>query len=64
VQILNSVVHHFQYGIYDQTSTSGAITVTIANSVLSNNGNGLQNGYGVTWLAKTVISGNATGVFP
>jgi HipA-like protein len=36
---------------------------TIANSVMSNNSlSGLQNDNGVTWLAKTVISGNATGV--
>jgi hypothetical protein len=37
---------------------------TIANSVLSNNSNtGLQNNTGTAaWLAKTVISGNATGV--
>jgi Periplasmic copper-binding protein (NosD) len=35
---------------------------TIANSIMSNNGDrGLQNG-GVVWLAKNVISGNATGV--
>jgi hypothetical protein len=110
VQILNSVVRHFQSGIGDVTSTNGSNlliedtiasdngngvalipggtsvqatlngitannnatgvwtagnkTVTsIANSVLSNNGDrGLDNESGVVWLAKTVISGNATGV--
>jgi Right handed beta helix region len=110
VQILNSVIRHFQVGIWDHTSTSGSnlliedtiasdnattgilvtpsdaatkatlnrITannnqfgvgtdagsdVTITNSVLSNNsGSGLDSGAGATWLAKTVISGNATGV--
>jgi hypothetical protein len=42
----------------------GGISVTIANSVLSNNSvGGLENASGgVTLLAKTVISGNATGV--
>jgi hypothetical protein len=36
----------------------------IANSVMSNNSDtGLQNNGGATWLAKTVISGNATGVY-
>jgi hypothetical protein len=36
--------------------------MTIANSVMSTNGNaGLFNN-GVTWLAKTVISGNTTGI--
>jgi hypothetical protein len=36
----------------------------IANSVISNNefGSGLANLKGYTWLAKTVISGNGTGV--
>jgi hypothetical protein len=110
VQILNSVVRHFQVAIYDHTTTIGSnlliqdtiasdnqatgiglipiggsanatlsrITAnnnqfgvvinnndtTIANSVLSNNSNtGLYSEGGVTWLAKTVISGNGTGVF-
>jgi hypothetical protein len=35
---------------------------TIANSVLSNNTNGLKC-EGSCWLAKTMISGNALGVF-
>jgi Right handed beta helix region len=35
---------------------------TIANSVMSNNSIGLQSDAGVAWLAKTVISGNGTGV--
>jgi hypothetical protein len=113
VQILNSVVRHFQNGIFAQTSTIGAnlliedtiasdnlstgilvfepvsagsvhatlsritannnqfgvgtvgtnTTTTIANSVLSNNSVTGLSGVGlVTYLAKTVISGNATGV--
>jgi hypothetical protein len=108
VQILNSIVRHFQVGIINGTSTNGAnlliedtvasdnivagivvnpgganakatlsrITandngygvsnfsnMTIANSVLSNNGfEGLRCDGGVTWIAKNVISGNATGV--
>jgi hypothetical protein len=111
VQILNSVVRHFQYGIYHIvanangsnlliqdtiasdnsqtginiktftigfkatlsriTANSNALGVdtagndtTIANSVISNNGGtGLNSGnFAVTWLAKTVISGNFTGV--
>jgi hypothetical protein len=111
VQILNSVVRHFQYGIYHivanangsnlliedtiasdnsqaginiKTFTIGfkatlsRITAnnnglgvdtagndtTIANSVISNNGGtGLNSGnFAVTWLAKSVISGNFTGV--
>jgi hypothetical protein len=42
---------------------TGVHNTTIANSVLSNNSNtGLFNTSGVTWLAKTVISGNPTGV--
>jgi hypothetical protein len=35
---------------------------TIANSVLSNIGNGLRTFGGVTWLAKNVISGNTAAV--
>jgi hypothetical protein len=108
VQILNSVVRHFNTGIFEHTSTNGAnlliegtiasdnglvgitlaptggspqatlnrITVnnntstgvnlighaTISNSVISNNLVGLQWNGGATWLAKNVISGNATGV--
>jgi hypothetical protein len=111
VQILNSVVRHFQFGIYHHdinangtnllvedtiasdnsqtginivtftigfkatlsriTANNNGVGVdtlgndtTIANSVLSNNGGtGLNNGnFAVTWLAKTVISGNFTGV--
>jgi hypothetical protein len=112
VQILNSVVRHFQGGIFFNTSTPGsnvlvedtiasdnAITgigvfpggpignvratlnritannnqfgvansgldVTIANSVMSNNSvSGLESNFGsITWLAKSVISGNQTGV--
>jgi hypothetical protein len=106
VQILNSVVRHFQYGIAygaptgsnlliqdtivsdnqisgigvggagtNPTATLSRITANnngagvatsgntrIANSVLSNNGIGLAVSGGVTSLAKTVISGNATGV--
>jgi hypothetical protein len=42
---------------------SGGFNMTIANSVISNNSdNGLQIGSNTAWLAKTVISGNATGV--
>jgi hypothetical protein len=41
-------------------ATAGTNT-TVANSILSNNNVGLQNG-GVTWLGRNVISGNATGV--
>jgi hypothetical protein len=112
VQVLNSVVRHFQFGIHDQTNTNGSnllvedtvvsdiqfsgivvaptsganvkatlnrITAnnnefgvvvvtggetTIANSVISNNSNtGLNQSSGTTWLAKSVISGNGTGVF-
>jgi hypothetical protein len=45
-------------------STGGNHNTTIANSVISNNSNtGLEGNIGVTWLAKTVISGNGTGVF-
>jgi hypothetical protein len=108
VEILNSVVRHFQYGIYDVTSTNGSNvliedTITsdnalagivvqatgtntratlnritsnnnifgvgtttrtsVTNSVLSQNANsGLQTGGEPTYLAKTVISGNSTGV--
>jgi hypothetical protein len=110
VQILNSVIRHFQFGIRDITTTIGSnllvedtiasdnvktgitlnpqgsgaikatlsrITVnnsatgvyttgndtTIANSVISNNGEGLlADVFSVTWLAKTVISGNQFGV--
>jgi hypothetical protein len=108
VQILNSVIRQFQYGIYDLTTsqksnlliedtiasdnradgiliaprggvnaTLNRITAnnnyvgvhisnkntTIANSVMSNNSDaGLQCG-GIAWLAKTVISGNGTGVY-
>jgi hypothetical protein len=109
VQILDSVVRHFQYGIFDGTSTNGsnlliedtvasdnqqigiglfpsggatvkatlnritannnqygvatqgAADMTIANSVMSNNNTGLRS-ISVTWLAKTVISGNSLGV--
>jgi hypothetical protein len=48
-----------QFGV----ATTGNDT-TIANSVLSNNSfSGLENDAGaITWLAKTVISGNANGV--
>jgi Right handed beta helix region len=42
--------------------TTGTHLTTITNSVMSNNSNGLQSNGGVTWLAKTVISGNARGV--
>jgi hypothetical protein len=109
VQILNSVVRHFQIGIIDQTSTNGSnlliedtiasdnrtigialdpsggpikatlnritannnqfgvsmnTVMTISNSVLSNNS---ETGLfcaagGVALIAKTVISGNTTGV--
>jgi hypothetical protein len=110
VQILNSVIRHFSFGIVDQTNTLGSTLLiqdtvasdnlntgilvaptpggsvqatlsritannntfgvgtggthltTIANSVMSNNSNGLQSNAGVNWLAKTVISGNARGV--
>jgi hypothetical protein len=110
VQILNSVVRHFGFGINHATSPNGfnlliedTITsdnqttgivvgpaggasvkatlsrftannnrfgvgttgndTTIANSVISNNSfSGLQSDSGVTLLAKTVISGNGTGV--
>jgi hypothetical protein len=111
VQILNSVVRHFQFGIFHKASTncplliedtiasdnfetgvavaptigSGTVKVTlsritannnnfgvainvntdttIVNSVLSNNTTGLQNSSGGNaWLAKTMISGNGTGV--
>jgi hypothetical protein len=109
VQIRNSVVRQFRYGIYDLTmsnksnlliedtiasdnSTDGILiaprggnvnatlnritannnyvgvhisnrNTTIVNSVISNSADaGLQCG-GVAWLAKTVISGNATGVY-
>ena len=109
VQICNSVIRQFQYGIYDLTTnqksnlliedtiasdnradgiliaprgggvnaTLNRITAntnyvgvhisnrntTIANSVISNNSDaGLQCG-GTAWLAKTVISGNGTGVY-
>jgi hypothetical protein len=111
VQILNTVIRHFQFGIYHHdinangtnllvedtiasdnsqtgidivtftigfkatlsriTANNNGVGVdtagnetTIANSVLSNNGGtGLNNGnFAVTWLAKTVISGNFTGV--
>jgi Periplasmic copper-binding protein (NosD) len=109
VQIFNSVVRQFQYGIYDLTmsqksnlliedtivsdnradgiliaprggsvnATLNRITAnnnlvgvhisnrntTIANSVISNNADaGLQCAC-VAWLAKTVISGNQTGVY-
>jgi hypothetical protein len=50
-----------QFGVGIAGSTSD---VTIANSVLSNNSNaGLATANGaVVWLAKTVISGNGTGV--
>jgi hypothetical protein len=34
----------------------------ISNSVLSNNGVGLQGGSSTAWLAKSVVSGNGTGV--
>jgi hypothetical protein len=112
VQILNSVIRHFQFGILDFTTTSGANllvedTVTsdnrltgivanpqgsgtvkatlnrittnnnqfgvaltsshdtmIANSVISNNSSrGVDCQAGTASLAKTVISGNTTGVF-
>jgi hypothetical protein len=110
VQILNSVVRHFQIGIFDATNTNGSTLLiedtiasdnasigidvfpntgsvnatlnritanknqvgvanstntTIANSVISNNSNFGVNtgGSSITWLAKTVISGNKTGVF-
>jgi Right handed beta helix region len=109
VQILNSVLRHFVYGIRDSPSTNGNLLVentiasdnsetgialgpnggsihatfnritannnsfgvatgannlTIANSVISNNSmHGLDCLGGVTWIAKTVISGNAMGVF-
>jgi Right handed beta helix region len=109
VQIINSVVRQFQYGIYDQTTsqrsnlliedtiasdnradgiliaprggsvhaTLNRITAnsnfvgvhisnkntTITNSAMSNNSEyGLQCA-GVAWLAKTVISGNGTGIY-
>jgi hypothetical protein len=39
------------------------VTTTIANSVMSNNSQwGVATRVGVTWLAKSVISGNGTGV--
>jgi Right handed beta helix region len=110
VQILNSVVRRFTYGIFDSTSTNGTklliedtiasdntatgivinpsgsnakatlnrITVNnnvagiavarsngtmLANSVISNNSFvGLYSEGGITWLAKSIISGNGTGV--
>jgi Right handed beta helix region len=106
VQILNSVIRRFQYGILAATTngsnllientiasdnffagivvggttkatlnritannnglgvnTAGEIITTITNSVIYNNSNyGLFSQGGVTWLAKSVISGNATGV--
>jgi Right handed beta helix region len=43
--------------------TTNNSSTTIANSVMSNNSAGLSAGPGVAWLAKTVISGNTTGVF-
>jgi hypothetical protein len=109
VQILNSVVRQFQYGIYDLTTSqksslliedtiasdnrSDGILIaprggspnailnritananyigvhtanrntTIANSVISNNSYAGLQCAGVAWLAKTVISGNGTGVY-
>jgi hypothetical protein len=42
---------------------NGNNQTTIANSVLSNNNVGLQSlAFSVAWLAKTVISGNTTGL--
>jgi hypothetical protein len=51
--------NHNQFGV---ATTSN--DMTIANSVLSNNSfSGLEGDSGsTTWLAKTVISGNGTGV--
>jgi Right handed beta helix region len=104
VQILNSVVRHFEFGIYYGTSTNSNLLIedtiasdnltgiainptnvkatlaritannnqygvatngnntTIANSVISNNSTIGLDADGVTWLAKTVISGNTVGV--
>jgi hypothetical protein len=45
-------------GIYITYGTD----TTIANSVISNNNGGLDS-FGITWLAKTIISGNTTGIF-
>jgi hypothetical protein len=105
VQILDSVIRHFQFGVLDQTGASNLLiedtmasdnsgpgvqvipgggatikatlnritannnqtgvdifggVITIANSVMSNNGIGLQSNGGTTFLAKNVISGNGT----
>jgi Right handed beta helix region len=106
VMILNSVVLHFQTGIFDNANGSnllvedtiasdnaqtgiavspnggtikatlsrittnnnqnGVLTnagdMTISNSVISNNSSTGLTVMGVTWLAKTMISGNLTGV--
>jgi hypothetical protein len=44
-------------------AVEGNASAAIANSVMSNNSNsGLFGQGGVTWLAKSVISGNPTGV--
>jgi hypothetical protein len=44
-------------------NTNSNTNTTIANSVMSNNSTvGLQSNGGVTWLAKTVISGSMAGV--
>jgi parallel beta-helix repeat protein len=44
-------------------ATSSAQDTTIANSVISNNGTGLENDSGTVWLSKNVISGNTRGVY-
>jgi hypothetical protein len=56
---LNRVTANNNYrGVY-----VGNKNTTIANSVISNNTDAGLHCAGVTWLAKTVISGNGTGVY-
>jgi hypothetical protein len=67
VQVLNSVVRHFQYGIYDQTSTNGSkllIEDTIASDNLSigiviqpNSGGSIK-----ATLSRITANNNGTGV--
>jgi Right handed beta helix region len=89
LQILNSVIRHFSFGILNETSTNGSnlliedtvvsdngeagiyvdsptgagsVNATLSRSTVNNNGFGVISFAGTTWLAKSVISGNGTGV--
>jgi hypothetical protein len=65
VQILNSVVRHFVYGIYDLTSTTGSnrlIEDTIASDNITTGISVFQSGSSTTTLNRITANNNTYGV--